>query len=637
MTVDAAADSGQIRYWGFISYSHEDRKHAEWLHRSLESYRLPGRLVGRETEIGPVPRRLVPVFRDRDELAGSSDLGSELREALESSRSLIVMCSPHAAASEWVGEEIRTFSELGRADRIFCVIVSGDPEATDAASRCFPPALSGVPLACDLREPGGGRLDTRLRLVAGILGLSYDELKQRHRQRRIRRMIAGSMAAAVLLAGFGLLSSYALGQRAIADARTLASASVAATEQDLDPVAGLELAIRAAERSPTGEAASALALAIEHQRSLVILQHDAEVVRASFSSDASRILTCGEEPTAHVWDAVSGRVLLELTGSADRIWLCAFSPDGSTVITVGASEARLWNAESGQLIASPEGHSDQITSARFSADGAQIVTSARDGTARIWSAVNGRPLATIDASPEPLRTAFVLSGSGRILTVADNGECAIWDVASGRQLHTFGELMPGVHDAVLSPAGNRLLVANYQYRPWLWDLTEVRLINGAMAIPHVAGAAFSGDGTMLALGGGDGVVTVWDADEAFLVKRLQHPEMVASLAFSPGGQVLVTAADRVRIWGTPVLGGGVDNEIGTLRGHSGPSRIEMFAPDDDTRILTIGRDDHTVRVWDIASWVDNSNLATPTLASVPELLELARQRRPVRGSTVPQD
>ena len=64
----------EFRYRAFISYSHQDKAWADWLHRSLESYRIPQRLVGQVTPAGVVPKRLLPVFRDRDELASATDL-----------------------------------------------------------------------------------------------------------------------------------------------------------------------------------------------------------------------------------------------------------------------------------------------------------------------------------------------------------------------------------------------------------------------------------------------------------------------------------------------------------------------------------------------------------------------------------
>jgi eukaryotic-like serine/threonine-protein kinase len=60
------------KYWAFISYSHRDSRWADWLHKAIESYRPPTKLVGTHTAFGLVPKRLSPVFRDREELALSS-------------------------------------------------------------------------------------------------------------------------------------------------------------------------------------------------------------------------------------------------------------------------------------------------------------------------------------------------------------------------------------------------------------------------------------------------------------------------------------------------------------------------------------------------------------------------------------
>ena len=59
---------GEYKYFAFISYSHADERWSRWLHRALETYRVPRKLVGRRMENGTVPVRLQPVFRDRDEL-----------------------------------------------------------------------------------------------------------------------------------------------------------------------------------------------------------------------------------------------------------------------------------------------------------------------------------------------------------------------------------------------------------------------------------------------------------------------------------------------------------------------------------------------------------------------------------------
>ena len=107
------------KYKAFISYSHQDEPWATWLHGQLEGFELPEDLNGKGS--------LTPIFQDREELGASRDLSATIEEALAASENLIVVCSPAAAASKWVGSEIERFMTLGRDDRIFCLIVDGTP------------------------------------------------------------------------------------------------------------------------------------------------------------------------------------------------------------------------------------------------------------------------------------------------------------------------------------------------------------------------------------------------------------------------------------------------------------------------------------------------------------------------------
>src|SRR4249919_1079049 len=77
-----SSSMSQFRYRAFISYSHADRGWGDWLHKALETWSVPERLVGRQTAAGTIPRRLAPIFRDRDELPSATDLGSKVKEAL---------------------------------------------------------------------------------------------------------------------------------------------------------------------------------------------------------------------------------------------------------------------------------------------------------------------------------------------------------------------------------------------------------------------------------------------------------------------------------------------------------------------------------------------------------------------------
>ncbi len=228
----------QPTYRAFLSYSHRDAKWADWLHKALESYRPPKQVVGTITARGPVTKRLTPIFRDREELASATDLGAVINAALRQSACQIVICSPQAAKSRWVNEEILAFKRLGREDSVFCLIVDGEPNATDLPGRgdeeCFPPALrfhlaaDGTlgtartePIAADARPGKDGKNNAKLKLIAGLLGVGFDVLRRREQQRRNRRLFIAACTATsgmVLTSG---LAAFALIQRAAAQKQTI--------------------------------------------------------------------------------------------------------------------------------------------------------------------------------------------------------------------------------------------------------------------------------------------------------------------------------------------------------------------------------------------------------------------------------
>jgi tetratricopeptide (TPR) repeat protein len=211
-----ATEPQAARYGAFISYSHSDARFARRLHRRLEAYRLPRRIAtGR-----PETRRLKPIFRDREELRAAPNLTEVVRKAIAESSHLIVVCSPDAAASEWVGREVRLFRELRGGAPILAALCRGE------ASEAFHPELrrgaSGAapvtPLAADFRRGGDGARMALLKLVAALADVRLEDLVQRDAQRRIRQVSAVSLASMAGMIGGGLLASEAIRGRAAAEA-----------------------------------------------------------------------------------------------------------------------------------------------------------------------------------------------------------------------------------------------------------------------------------------------------------------------------------------------------------------------------------------------------------------------------------
>ncbi|WP_454713991.1 TIR domain-containing protein [Caulobacter segnis] len=237
------------RYKAFISYSHHDRQVAEWLHRALESYRAPPRLLAKNG--ASIAGGLRPIFRDRDELSAAADLGETIRDALDRSDALIVLCSPTAATSRWVDQELAYFIKDRGPGAVLCVITPSTPD--DATlDAVMPPALRAAlpedvePLAVDLRRDADGKRLARLKIAARLLNVSLDQLVQRDARRRLRVMAAFTGLAALVTVGMGAMTVATLKSRQIAreqrdETEALVAYMLGDLRQQLEPVGRLDL------------------------------------------------------------------------------------------------------------------------------------------------------------------------------------------------------------------------------------------------------------------------------------------------------------------------------------------------------------------------------------------------------------
>ena len=187
------------KYLAFISYKREDEKWAKWLQHKLEHYKLPTSI--RKTNPS-LPERVRPVFKDTTDLAGGV-LEKAIKEALQSSKYLIVICSPRAAQSHWVCKEVQEFIDSGREEFIIPFIVDGEPNSKDFNKECFPESLRALIgekelLGININE--NGRDAASIKVVARMFNIQFDTLWQRHqREYKKRRRLAFSVLIFVIL------------------------------------------------------------------------------------------------------------------------------------------------------------------------------------------------------------------------------------------------------------------------------------------------------------------------------------------------------------------------------------------------------------------------------------------------------
>ncbi|MBQ8053765.1 MAG: TIR domain-containing protein [Lachnospiraceae bacterium] len=212
-TADDAALGIASEYDAFISYKHGpvDSAAAKALQKNLEHFHVP--IIAGHAKGEKKRRKIKRVFLDEGELSATAAFASRIRLALKNSRWLIIICSPATKNSPWVDLEIRTFLEFHDRDHILAVMTSGEP------ADIFPEAFAGsgnLPdemLAADARGATAYEVvkklrgDTLLRIAAPILGMTYDDLKQRNRVYRLQRFLAAASVCLVAITGFLVYAS----------------------------------------------------------------------------------------------------------------------------------------------------------------------------------------------------------------------------------------------------------------------------------------------------------------------------------------------------------------------------------------------------------------------------------------------
>lgn len=210
MEAENGTDKKGFEYFAFISYSHKDIRIAKRLKKRLQSYHLPTKL---QKTYPTLPKKLGPIFIDEERLTGGV-LQEAIRDNLDKSNYLILICSPNSAKSVYVNEEVKHFIETGKTDHIIPFIVDGVPHSGDESKECFPPALLGLPLeqellGIDLKK--FGERDSFLRVIATMLELNLDNFVSYEARERKRRAVIFTLIATTLIITIGCFIWYNIG------------------------------------------------------------------------------------------------------------------------------------------------------------------------------------------------------------------------------------------------------------------------------------------------------------------------------------------------------------------------------------------------------------------------------------------
>ncbi|NJR40749.1 MAG: hypothetical protein HC781_20330 [Leptolyngbyaceae cyanobacterium CSU_1_4] len=380
----------------------------------------------------------------------------------------------------------------------------------------------------------------------------------------------------------------------------------------------------------------------------VLTGHQGGICAIAFHPRLPFFATAGEDQSIRFWNLENGDCFTILEGHQQRIRTLAFSPDG-TLLASGGDDGniRVWDGCTGALIQSFEGDR-RIWSVAFhpiesSAEVPSnycLATAGDDQLIRLWHPLAGECLSTYQGHLSKI-WSVAFSPNGRILASgSDDQTIKLWDIEAGRCIKTFQGYKNLVWSVAFSPAGSQIASASEDGVVRVWQVPPEQMPSQAIAAPSINAqsvacqelighegrawsVAFSPAGQLMASGGDDQTIRLWNVNTGRCLKTLQERSgQVRRVLFSPQGNLLATNSNdnTVKLWDVSPLYPQPLGEKGsetaekssekrslsssvsrlrTLQGHS--RRVYGIAFSSNGQHLITGSEDQTIRLWEIGT------------------------------------
>ena len=475
------------------------------------------------------------------------------------------------------------------------------------------------PLAADARAGRDGK-DAVLKIVAGMLNVSFGELKRRDLQRRLRLLFSVSCVSASIVVVLAALAAWAFVERNRATVQSL----IAKKNEK-----------RADEQKTIAEANAQLAneRRIRIRRNLFAVQ----IMRSSRDYDANNIArtqkpshhgcrmdrptkTCAPFEWYYLWRLAHAERHV-LKGHGSPVTAVAWSPDGRMLASaceeqvrvpmpyikyvssgqsrrpterIRSGAVRLWQADSGKECAVLTGHEGSIHALSFHPDGKLLASAGDDGLIRLWDAKNFTERGKLTGH-QGIVYAVAFSVGGRWLASAgEDRSVRLWDLDTREEQRK----LTGHGDSVFCVAFSRdglLASGGYDETIRLWDAAS-GAARHVLRVPDgsITALAFHPDGGLLASVGIDQTVRYWDvASGKIRLTMSGMPNIGTGLSYSPDGRWLAVASLDQTVNVRAAITGQYDRRY---RGHTGFVNAVAFSP--NGQLLASAGNDHTVRIWD---------------------------------------
>jgi WD40 repeat protein len=300
-----------------------------------------------------------------------------------------------------------------------------------------------------------------------------------------------------------------------------------------------------------------------------------DISAVAFSPEGTMLATAGADAAIRFWEIPSGQLLRSWEGETERVLSLSFSPDATFLASGGADGTLMVKRIKTAEVQFQKSFPAKIQAVRYSPDGSAIAIAlsntwvgscdARSGAIRFGKKLRDM----LEFAPYPMVLRYFPDGRSFATIGGSSGQILAIDAVTGKKAGRFQGAMP-VTTFDVSPdgsrvAGVRMLTGEvkgektHELREIMfWEAASRKFANSIENPAPVSGVAFSPDGRLLAAGGADGAVTLWDLKtgghrSVKMVSSTQAPGeqgapvSISTLAFSPDGKLLAGGGEGGRI------------------------------------------------------------------------------------------
>jgi WD40 repeat protein len=620
---DAGTAAGALRQWdAFISYTRlGDSRVAAAVRRSLRRMGIPW-----------YRRSPVRIFLDRTSLAANPDAWGTVERAIDASQSFVLLASPRAAKSEWVGREVGHWCGQKAAGRLTIALTDGAIEWDDGAgdfdwklTTALPDAVRGAfasaPLWVDLRWARKARRwkltlwnetfrDNVATLASAVRGIEKEILLGEDARRR-QRGVATILVVAAAVAGLAVALVVTLGgksrEAAIAASRELAQKSTG--ELDFGRIdLALLLAVYADETKGIADARGALLNGLAAAGGLRSVLHTGGRAAGLAVDPSGTLAAVGRDDGAvEVW-SLRTHSRVGLVDSAGHVGAARVVFGAGRTVVVGWGDGTVAVREAvGPRERATARLGSAVQALAVSHDGRTVAAGLEGGSIAVLAVPSLNRLRTLPAGG-PLRALAFDPGGTRLASADQNGTLTLWQL---RRRH--GTVLRSERNSIVSlafsPTGRQLALGRD-------DGTAIVVAPAPEARPtafqvgskleEVSGVAFADGGRSLITAGADGALLRWDVRDPSQAVRVGTAGKGVVLATDRSARLVLTASDSggVEVWsadGSSLLA----HAVGRVA-----SGVNALAFDPTAQALAVATEDGLVRLLEVAGGPVRGELAS---------------------------